>query len=278
MIILRLAGGLGNQLFQITFANYLAFTFDMELVVDKSGLGRYITKRDPDVLRLISVRTSDDLPAWKRVPLSLFINSRIGRFQTPISCNNRNLNKWLSTSSRLGRNFIIVDGYFQEPVVGYDFQKALGLLNYKTDSFENMKMPLADCVMHIRGTDFLSYQQHNIVDANYYVMGIDLLKKIRLINKVEVITDDLRYANFLVSEIVKAEPHIEFHISEPARDILNDFLIIRDAPARIIPNSTFSWWAAALDKSKSPTIAPSVFSKSQNNRIKLDYEIIVNGY
>ena len=113
MIYVRLAGGLGNQFFQIL----RAFTWskmDDRIVVLTNSLGDFKTPRSPDFYHLIQ---SDRLKILSKPSLliDLLVSKlRIGKIQNYLYVRARPLFSIFSFFG--GFHFpIVVDGYFQEP-------------------------------------------------------------------------------------------------------------------------------------------------------------------
>jgi len=132
------------------------------------------------------------------------------------------------------RNIIINDWYkFNESIV----EESKDLLNrYNIDEY---------CYIHLRGGDYKTIPQY-FLPISYYVKAINHITEINPKIKFLVITDD-------IDEGKKMFP--EFDVINNTTEI--DFYLISQSKYKIIPNSSFSWWASWLSKNNKITIAPN---------------------
>ena len=110
------------------------------------------------------------------------------------------------------------------------------LEKYNTDEY---------CYIHLRGTDYKTIPQY-FLPINYYLNAIDHIKSIKPNINFLIITDD-------VIESKKMFP--EFEVINNSTEI--DFYLISKSKYKIIPNSSFSWWASWLSQENEITIAPN---------------------
>ena len=101
------------------------------------------------------------------------------------------------------------------------------------------------CYIHLRGTDYKTIPQY-FLPINYYLKAIDHIKVINPNIKFIVITDDIGEGNKLFPE---------FDVISNSTEI--DFYLISKSKYKIIPNSSFSWWASWLSQENKITIAPN---------------------
>lgn len=132
------------------------------------------------------------------------------------------------------RNIIMNDWYkFNERII----EESKNLLNqYNIDEY---------CYIHLRGGDYKTIPQY-FLPISYYIKAINHIIKINPKIKFLVITDD-------IDEGKKMFP--EFDVISNTTEI--DFYLISQSKYKIIPNSSFSWWASWLSKNNKITIAPN---------------------
>lgn len=120
------------------------------------------------------------------------------------------------------------------------------LIQYNTDEY---------CYIHLRGTDYKTIPQYYL-PISYYLKSIDHIKTIKPYIKFLVITDDIIESKLMFPE---------FDVISNSTDI--DFYLLSQAKYKIIPNSSFSWWASWLSKKNEITIAPNYWFNynTQNN-------------
>jgi hypothetical protein len=101
------------------------------------------------------------------------------------------------------------------------------------------------CYIHLRGTDYKTIHQYYL-PIDYYLNAINYIKNFKPDIKLLIITDDIDEAKrmFPEDEVVSNSTEI-------------DFYLISQSKYKIIPNSSFSWWASWLSKKNEITVAPN---------------------
>lgn len=272
MIYVRLAGGLGNQLFQLIAAILVSKQTGLKVVPIMDALSRYAQQRSADSLRLLSspLMLSPEVTRPTAALCWLITTGRIGRWLPTIGLNDGNFQDWpdLLRSSHL----CVVDGYFQKGWTVTRFEEVMQKCIFPPPSAAARERIKADeCLIHIRGGDFLSHISHQVVNADYYVTAVQQAKAIGW-SKFVVMTDDLEYAQLLTTIIADRLPDVQFHIMPPSPDPLEDIGTLQLASARIIGNSTFAWWGTALDKRRAITWSPSKFLRDSERDFYLSWE------
>ena len=273
MIYLRLAGGLGNQLFQVAAASLYSQWIDQRISLIKDGLSRYDSPRD---LLFSQILQPKDGSWFFSNPNSLIgICSgriRLGRLPIPVlSVNDRNISRPIhSQTFRLPR---FMDGYFQRFWTYELFCKALsGFTIHSLPEVLPISLGNACVAVHIRGSDFLRVKGFDVCDSIFYLncFGKAIASGY---NCFGVYTDDLAYSESILSPIRSRYPWIVIEVASSG-SVLDDFYGIRTASARIIGNSTFAWWAAALSLG-GPTWSSPYIVEQRRRPFALDGEIYV---
>jgi hypothetical protein len=282
MIRTRLAGGLGNQLFQFAAALALRGRADDPLFLGTQALSRYQVRRKFDMATLL------DLPAWCRTDhagarpsdlASMLLSARIGRLLPIYGANDKTFPELLKRSSQgRPRAHLWLDGYFQRgwtwPLFDAARRQIRAMLR---PAPAPQNQPAADLVLHIRGSDFLKSPIHDVVDAGYYERALSVVHAACPgIRDAIVVTDDVQHARRLVDALRMPMSGIDIRILPGEnRSWLDDFTLLRGARARILGNSTFSWWAAALDDDQAPTVSPQQWERGRYRDLILPWEQIV---
>ena len=273
-IFVRLAGGLGNQLFQLAAGLHLATMHEAALIVSPSGLSKYESARRPDALRLMSSDLVVLSPGDHIIKTFLLQKIRFGRWPTPFSVNDRSFHRSFTTTP--GVFWLMLDGYFQDVWPKLDLMSAVKIVGAKTrENLNAIEVSDIDCAVHIRGGDFLKIPLHQVVDELYYVAAIKMAAAHGARN-FSVITDDLQYAESLISKVKSAVADYNFSLLGVSEDCLVDFARIRKARIKVIGNSTFSWWACALDPERGLVISPREFVRNIDRRFYLPWEISID--
>jgi hypothetical protein len=271
MIIIRLAGGLGNQIFQLGAGLLLAQKLNTKkLILDDSALNSYDVKRNNELISFFDFSKLDLLVEFKhlsiiklRLPKVLAI--KYSKF--PLVGDN-NFNYIINNSSS---SFLLLDGYFQWVLSQNNFNNIVDVL--KT-IFKNKQIVINNktCVVHIRGGDFVKLGWNKITPTQYYLDAIKLMVEKYNIDKFIIVTDDKKYAKIIMEQI---DSKYEFECS----NMIDDFYTILLYSYRILSSSTFSFWASALGNNKEGiVIAPEFWFPNKKRDIYLKNEIRLENY
>jgi hypothetical protein len=243
MIIIKLQGGLGNQLFQWAFGKSLSIDLNTELYLDLSFLYQDIPGITKRYLEL------NKFPLIQEKPIDIEYNQPlyIINDNTPIENINKNSNYYLN-------------GYFQkEKYFKHNKQIILNYLNL--DSIKNNKFyePIINCnsvSLHVRRTDYLLHQNyHPVQDIQYYNNALNHMDNY---DKIFVFSDDIEWCknNLKYDNMVFVTGHSN----------IEDLILMSYCKHNIIANSSFSWWSAWINQSNNKTVvAPKRWFGVQDN-------------
>jgi len=265
MIVSRLAGGLGNQIFQFAAVLILAKKNGINKIqIDDSALGNYDAKRENELLRFFNLNKLDIQIVSK--------NSIITKLRLPkllsLSLEKYALvsdNNFQSILSNPNKNFMLVDGYFQESITQEDFDKEIELL--KNMFVQSSFIKQNGCVIHIRGGDFVKLGWNSITPKEYYIKAIETMKNEYNQNKFYIVTDDREYSKIILDEL-----NLDYEFI--GNSMYEDFKLIGSFKYRILSASTFALWASVLgDNENSKVIAPKYWTPNLERKIYLPNEI-----
>ena len=286
MIYTRMAGGLGNQLFQLAATLALRGEASEPVLVSTDGLHRYQVKRDFDVAHLMRLPTG----FHAHVPSGIggkwqasLMRSRIGRWLPVYGVNDRNFeSQLLRRTNAIHPRTLWLDGYFQRHWPPFIFDAVSAQMQSLLHShLPTPQHEYADCVMHIRGGDFLKSAAHQVSDGRYYLAAVAAMRQRRpMTAAVTVVTDDAAHARSIMDIVQQAQPDLLLSLALTSQATANagwllDFELLRNAPSRIIGNSTFAWWAAALDAQGAPTLSPSQWTRGVPRDLTLQWEQLI---
>jgi hypothetical protein len=269
-VYLRLAGGLGNQFYQMAALALVSDELGLDPVVVVDGLGRYAAARQPDVFRLLSPAWSESI-CGSKLASWVVDRARAGRWIPMVGADDRNFWRIIDRPSRSWP--LIMDGYFQSGWNLGKFARALNLLQPRLSPVHG-GCENCECAVHVRGGDFLKVAHHQVIDHRYYARAIELARADGWARFL-VVTDDHAYATTLMNQVCGEFDDLSWRLAPTSSDALIDFEILRAAPARIIGNSTFSWWATALDEAKGRTWAPLKFTLDRDRDFFLPWEVMI---
>jgi len=252
--IVRINGGLGNQLFQYCFGKKLEKELNTSIYFDITELNKLNGRRklelkyfnffEEDKHKFVCQKSS-------KYPLNLCykLYSKTGLFYKDSITTNKpgfyrgyyqNL-KFLSYFEENESSFLINPDYI-----------------YKTD-IDYGENSLA---LHIRGTDYIKASIYPCLDTSYYEKAINYFHKHYDITSIYILTDDPVYASSIIPK--KYSPQI---ISSGSS--IGDFSILNSFKNIIIANSTFSLWAAYIGKANKNIVGPLTWTEKTNQELIL---------
>lgn len=262
MIVVRLMGGLGNQLFQYAAGRALALKHKTELQFDLSYLkadpNPNYTKRNLE-LNLFDLRITEvnpeDLEKFKsssfikKVLKKIFGNS----FSNYFVANQSKFNFLPEFNSYPSNTYL--NGYWQSEKYFLDIRKVLleELKINKSKSKEVLKaekeiMNCNSVSLHIRRGDYVSLksasEHHGVMPLEYYYQAIDIIKKQNKEITVFVFSDDISW----VRENLKLTDKCVYIDFNKGENSVFDMYLMSLCKHNIIANSSFSWWGAWMNQ------------------------------
>lgn len=260
MIYLRLAGGLGNQLYQLAAASLLSQCRQTPVTVFTEALQRYDSPREPDSIKLLMGNEWFHVAPTSECCIHRWpsVTARAGRVLPVLGVNDKTF--WHSVKA-IGSYFpLYADGYFQHGWTNDTFARATSVMQVRpvAASAANCLM-LDEIAVHIRGGDFLKIPRFQVVDAPFYINAVRQSMALGF-TRFAVITDDHAYAAEVCEAIQRQCPNANLRMLARGTNALEDFDTLRSAPGRIIGNSTFAWWASVFGDPTTPTWSPTMFT------------------
>lgn len=266
MIITKLQGGLGNQMFQYT-------------------LGRELSLKRGAVLKLdISHYRNNEFRSYE---LSKFNITENIATDAEVKKYYNNFNKILDslksfTNKRIivekGHKFdkkilllndkVYLDGYWNsekyfkdiEPVIRKEFTLK-DKLNEEAQKILAMIRENNSVSLHIRRSDYLTEKISKIFEIGsleYYTRAINEINERVAQPYFFIFSDDIDWAK---NNLTIAQPH--FFVSNEKIKDYEEINLMSNCQHNIIANSTFSWWGAWLNNnSKKIVIAPQAWFKN----------------
>lgn len=256
-IVIRLMGGLGNQLFQYAFGKQLSLKYHMELLLDKSSYLRKGGRAYELEAYAIGERVLNVVEALYCNVL-YYADMKLGVGGKHIVCEDAlfQYNNVCVGSNNYYVGFWQNEKYFEnikdDLLEVFISKKGYDDKTYKI--IEEVKQSESVAV-HVRRGDYLLKEYSNVYvvqDASYYQKAREYMSCKKHNLKFYIFSDDLEWCkqNFewdnccFVDDAITDDPIMQFEI-------------MRKCKHYIIANSTYSWWAAWLGENKdSIKIAP----------------------
>lgn len=258
--IVRIKGGLGNQMFQYAF--YLVLKRKMPWIVfgvEFDGCKYHHYGYELDKIFDISTKLQGCIAECL---LKLNSHGMINIHE----CKELEQNYWTFSEDMLKIRLKPMQyiGYFQtekyfqkiQDKVRRHFSFKEEILNEQTMNLAaELKMTANTFSIHIRRGDYLKLQETQTVFLDYYVRAFNYLNEHVLHNHGNgyVFSDDVEWAR----ENVNIYDNLTFVDWNKGDDSWQDMYLMSLCKHNIIANSTFSWWGAWLNKNETKmVIAP----------------------
>ncbi|HEY0030058.1 MAG TPA: alpha-1,2-fucosyltransferase [Bacteroidia bacterium] len=276
MIIVKLMGGLGNQLFQYAFGRHLAIMNNVELRMDVSGLqtsDNRFTSRNLDLSNFniqASIATENDLKSYAKSKLGKVIDLLM--LQLPFKKSNLYIREpgfRFFKSALTAPNNSYLDGYWQSEEYFKDIRSQLlneltlnSAASAKTIETSSRIKATNAVSIHVRRGDYISIAQNQSVyetcNETYY---LNAMRRITLTVKdpvFYVFSDEPDWFR----QNVKTQYAVEYITHNLGADSYQDLYLMSICQHNIIANSSFSWWGAWLNASPGKiVIAPRKWFK-----------------
>ena len=265
-VYLRIAGGLGNQLFQYSYALACARSQGRQLIINTyyqnhfiHPLARASAKRD-FVLDKMGIIADDVLVVSRKEKTILDKMLKLHGFRyRPIR----------SIAKKILSVDFLDDYYCSARDFAYSQQIVNKIKTIYHERNRNERENGEACFVHVRAGDLLNQPSNPKCSINYYKNAFDQMSKCS-VRKYCIITESVEYAKTVLPKDKRWE--IEFR--EPDTET-NDFKQLTKAKYIISANSTFSWWAAMLSECN-VFISPPFFYRCGDKPAVQKNELIVN--
>jgi hypothetical protein len=236
MIIVKLTGGLGNQLFQYVWGKSIAQKNNEELLLDISWYKGRLSRKY--ILYNFNIK-SDKANYITTQFIKIFNKNKY--------LESDRTNEWQST-------IFLKD-------IGDNILKEFTLKNPPKNSINTEE----SVSIHLRGGDYVTGNKsnfHGLCPPEYYNKAIEYIKNKTKSPHFYIFTDDLTWA----------QKHINFPapftlISNQNFTPHEEMILMSSCKHNIIANSTFSWWSAWLNSNHDKiVISPKKWFSDESNQ------------
>ncbi len=262
MIIVKLSGGLGNQLFQYSFGRYLSLKYATDLKFDIQ-LTSFRTDFTPRQLGLSSFNITLDVAKKEDIQkFKIFNNGFLSQIERKIIERFPLVNQkviiekpFQILKESFCTNHRYYDGYWQSRIYADSFRQEIQSHLIMKESLDVENQEIANEILksnaislHIRRGDYISVMSNSKIFAicpiDYYQRAINFFKG-KFTNPIfYIFSDDIDWvrnnfsdSNFKFVDINRERPHFDLHLMSLCSH-------------NIIANSSFSWWGAWLNKNE----------------------------
>jgi len=274
MIVAKIIGGLGNQMFQYSMARRAAYVNNTDLKLDISAYGNYKLREyklnnfdiNGDIATESDIRKFKGECNEKLVRIRNFLNVKIRR-----SYIKEQYYQFDKSILNIPKN-AYVEGYWQSEKyfkdIGEIIRNDFKLKNKPALKNQELLDKIINCnsiSIHIRRGDYVSNpsanKYHGILPLSYYKEAIG-----HIMGRVNdpiffIFSDDIGWAK----EHIKLNDPVAFISNGEKRDF-EDLWLMSQCKHHVIANSSFSWWGAWLSNNPNKIVyAPMKWFRIERN-------------
>ncbi len=275
MIISKLIGGLGNQMFQFAAGFALAKRLNHSYRIDINLLRKYKRHSGYQLNQIFdyNFEIASNYELWCLLKLKTYsiVNESVDKVNPYIFKSNNRIFREYShnyiNQFELINNDCYLSGYWQSTKyfeeIEEDLRKIFTFKNHLiglNKSHENEIKSSNSVCIHVRRGDYVTNANaakfHGICDMDYYHDAVNLISKNVENPMYFIFSDDVDYvtANFSYLKNFKVISNNQ------GSESYNDLRLMGMCKHHIIANSTFSWWGAWLAKTNIQiVISPKVW-------------------
>jgi hypothetical protein len=270
-IVIKIKGGLGNQLFCYAFGYSIAKKYSAHLYIDKhSGFYNDWKYKRKYLLNNLNLK-SNEINIILLIVLKLFlkVNSFFNFTNFVRNFNEINMN-YNKNNLILPKGYLYyLEGYWQSENYFFDnkfeIKNQFKFINIPQfdNSITNLINSYITVSLHIRTFDFDNLMSENNLNLKYYHEATKFISKKYPSAFYLIFTNNL---STHIYEFINSLNLTNYIIIKPSSndDTLRDFFLMQSCNHHIIANSTFSWWAAWLSNSEKKLV---IASKNKNKDI-----------
>jgi hypothetical protein len=249
MIISKIQGGLGNQMFQYAYGKHLSYKYNTDIrfdirfyVLDTTPKREFLLNKFPNTFINTDINISFTGPVYR---ISDDFNYR--EFINEVGCN------------------YYLDGYWQSEKF---FKESEDLIREDLKPSEEIlekieKTPFLDTntiSLHVRRTDYVTSNGfHPVQSIEYYKNALNIIGDY---DYIFVFSDDIQWCkeNLTFDNMIFIEGF----------DDVEDLLLMSLCKNNIIANSSFSWWGAWLNNNPNKKVVAPINWFGDNTNLSSD--------
>jgi hypothetical protein len=280
MVIVRLMGGLGNQMFQYAAGRSLSFKKDVPLKLDHS----FLEKRSEGYTKRNYELGSFNIKADRASEIEIKKYSDQNRYLIKLKSYFPFLSKTMVFNESKGyfdprflklSSDVYLNGHWQDlkyfEQIKEILQEEFRLRSESQEYQRQLRQMRSDCSVsvHIRRGDYVTLPN---ASAYHGVLGMEYYR-----NAVSIMRDKIPDTTFFVfsDDPLWCKEHLDLNVpyqlvESNGLTAPEELWLMAQCDHHIIANSSFSWWAAwLLDNGKKMVIAPKEWYKSRSQPVNL---------
>jgi len=277
MIIIKLKGGLGNQLFQYAMGRNIEITKKINVKFDLSWFTHFPQRK----YQLDEFKTEIKFASFLEIIKVKKFERKDGRRYLPFNFFREKNTIHIKESEGLLQSGVLnftrdcyLDGNWQsekyfENIKGI-IHKELTLKNESDDLYKNKKQKIKNrnsVSLHIRRGDYTTKKVQQVLKLcplNYYYQAIQTIKEKINNPAFFIFSDDI---NWVKKNLQTNSPTV--FISDGKLKNYEELILMSKCQHNIIANSSFSWWGAWLNSNPNKIIiTPTEWFNDKSKNIK----------
>ena len=259
MIIIKIKGGLGNQLFQYAVGRALALHHRLPLKLDLTIFKTYKLHRyllDQFAIQA-EIATEDEIIKLKGRNNVLFSALRKAGLVKRKSYLKEKRSSYFDASV-FKNDDVYLDGYWQNELYFSDIREELLRDLTSISSMSDLGVVYMEGIkksnsvsLHVRRGNYLNLKNFNVLDIDYYMKAVEYIRKNVEKPTFYIFSDDLEWCKNSLGFLDNCV------FVDSTKTEIDDLKLMSFCQHNIIANSSFSWWGAWLNQNcKKTVIAP----------------------
>ena len=262
MKVVKFLGGLGNQMFQYAFLLSLKRIYKESILMDVTIFETYGLHNGFELDQVFNITatkaTIDDIKKVTYYTQSYFKYRIYRKFfpQRKTEFREKHFYEFYPDVLK-GEGYSYFDGYWQyfkyfdscKENIKKEFSYKEDL-DEKNQKIEDFLLENNNCVsIHVRRGDYLKHKLYRgLCGLDYYVKSIQMIRKqYPNVGKWLIFSNDISWCKDNLLSLLEGE-NVIFVDWNVGKDSYKDMRLMSDCRINILANSSFSWWAAYLNK------------------------------
>ena len=275
MIIVKVWGGIGNQLFQYVFGQYLKYRYNQDVRYDDNSYISTDKLRKSELGALAGNIVYDNSCSFSKYQ---GVKNRLLRFAFQLNPKNHYIEEGMTVPNEYKPDHTyFFQGYWQDysyyewlvkNVPGFSISSDM-IPDEVNEYFESIKSVEESVSIHVRRGDYFlpqNIKKYGVCDEAYFNTAVELLEKEQTPQKYFVFSDDLDWV------MKNLQLPLEKTVFVQNYDVAQFLYIELMSLCRhhIISNSSFSWWGAVLNaKEGAYVVCPARWTLDSDKTIAL---------
>ena len=257
MIITKIKGGLGNQLFQYAVGRAVALHHNVPLKFDTTIFETYNLhngyRLDQFAIQADIAADNEIINLKGRNNVLVSVLRKAGLLKRKSYFKEKRSSYF--DASVFKNNFVYLDGYWQNELYFSDIRELLLQELSPNNSMNDLGFAYLDSIkksnsvsLHVRRGAYVNLKNINVLDVDYYMKAAEYIGKNVEKPTFYIFSDDLEWCKSSLTFLG------DCIYVERTQTEMDDLKLMSFCQHNIIANSSFSWWGAWLNQNPNKTV------------------------